>query len=64
MLSISFNDNYRVCAFQDTTEPSHTFPPSATTTKHHTFLPLFRNNLSEHFIDLEDKLIGKSSKAS
>lgn len=68
MPSTSFTGGYRTCAFQDTTEPSHAllkrFYLNFLASKHHTFLPLFRNNLSDHFSDLEDKLAGKSGKAS
>ncbi|ESW03880.1 hypothetical protein PHAVU_011G049600 [Phaseolus vulgaris] len=68
MPSTSFFGGYRVCAFQDTTEPSHalikTFYLNLLASKHASFIPLFRNNLAEHFADLEDKLAGKSSKVS
>ncbi|XP_014494504.1 allene oxide synthase 3-like [Vigna radiata var. radiata] len=67
MPSTSFTGGYRVCAFQDTTEPSHallkTFYLNLLASKHASFIPLFRNNLSEHFADLEDKLAARSSKA-
>lgn len=68
MPSTSFTGGYRTCAFQDTTEPSHAllkrFYLTFLASKHDTFLPQFRNNLSEHFSDLEEKLAGKSGKAS
>ncbi|NP_001304496.1 9-divinyl ether synthase-like [Glycine max] len=68
MPSTSFTGGYRACAFQDTTEPSHAllkrFYLNFLASKHETFLPLFRNNLSDHFSDLEDKLAGKPDKAS
>ncbi|KAJ1382951.1 Cytochrome P450 [Sesbania bispinosa] len=68
MPSTSYTGGYRACAFQDTTEPSHnllkSFYLKLLASKHHTFIPLFRNNLSDHFTDLEDQLAGKSGKAS
>ncbi|XP_027356383.1 allene oxide synthase 3-like [Abrus precatorius] len=68
MPSTSFTGGYRACAFQDTTEPSHAllkrFYLNFLASKHDVFIPLFRNNLSDHFSDLEDKLAGKSGKVS
>ncbi|CAJ1933413.1 unnamed protein product [Sphenostylis stenocarpa] len=68
MPTTSFFGGYRPCAFQDTTEPSHAllkrFYLNLLASKHDSFLPLFRNNLAEHFTDLEDKLAGRSAKAS
>ncbi|XP_061348651.1 allene oxide synthase 3-like [Gastrolobium bilobum] len=64
MPSTAFTGGYRTCAFQDTTEPSHAllkrFFIHILSSKHDTFVPLFRNTLSEHFADLEEKLAGKS----
>ncbi|KAK7264346.1 hypothetical protein RJT34_31953 [Clitoria ternatea] len=68
MPSTSYTGGYRACAFQDTSEPSHAlikrFYLNLLASKHDTFIPLFRNNLNDHFADLEDKLAGKSGKAS
>ncbi|KAL2328907.1 hypothetical protein Fmac_022334 [Flemingia macrophylla] len=68
MPSTSFTGGYRACAFQDTTEPSHallkTFFLSFLSSRHHSFLPLFRANLSDHFSDLQDKLAHQPGHAA
>ena len=68
MPSTAFTGGYRACAFQDTTEPSHNllkrFFLQILSSKHSTFVPLFRSALSEHFNDMEDNLAGKSHKSS
>ncbi|KOM50851.1 hypothetical protein LR48_Vigan08g167800 [Vigna angularis] len=50
MPSTSFTGGYRVCAFQDTTEPSHallkTFYLNLLASKHASFIPLFRKRTS------------------
>ncbi|KAJ9152902.1 hypothetical protein P3X46_026410 [Hevea brasiliensis] len=58
--SVSFTGGYRVCAFLDPSEPSHTslktFFLSILASKHNTFIPLFRTCLSQLFTDIEDKI--------
>ncbi|GAU35865.1 hypothetical protein TSUD_63550 [Trifolium subterraneum] len=68
MPSTDFFGGYRTCAFLDTTEPSHPllkrFIFHILSSKHDTFISLFRTNISDHFTDLEKELAGKHHKAS
>ena len=63
MPSTAFTGGYRVCAFLDPSEPNHAllkrFFFSLLATRHDKFIPLFRNCLSELFINLEDQLSDK-----
>ena len=63
MPSTAFTGGYRVCAFLDPSEPNHAllkrFFLSLLATRHDKFIPLFRNCLSELFINLEDQLSDK-----
>ena len=63
MPSTAFTGGYRVCAFLDPSEPNHAllkrFFISLLATRHDKFIPLFRNCLSELFINLEDQLSDK-----
>jgi hydroperoxide dehydratase len=63
MPSTAFTGGYRVCAFLDPSEPNHAllkrFFFSLLATRHDKFIPLFRNCLSELFINLEDQLSAK-----
>ncbi|WCJ33827.1 allene oxide synthase [Euphorbia peplus] len=65
--SLSFTGGYRVCAYLDPSEPNHkslkSFFLAVLASKHNTFIPLFRNCLSQLFISLEDE-ISASKKAS
>ncbi|XP_015952078.1 allene oxide synthase 3 [Arachis duranensis] len=68
MPSTAFTGGYRTCAFQDTTEPEHSLLKSfflhILSSKHNTFLPLFRSLLTDHFNNMEESLAGKSKEAS
>ena len=68
MPSTAFTGGYRVCAYLDTTEPAHralkTFFLSTLQKKKDLFLPLFRNTVSESFVDIEDQLSGKTGTAN
>ncbi|GMY05899.1 allene oxide synthase 3-like [Fagus crenata] len=63
MPSTAFTGGYRVCAFLDPSEPNHAllkrFFFSLLATRHDKYIPLFRNCLSELFINLEDQLSDK-----
>ncbi|CAI9104426.1 OLC1v1003094C1 [Oldenlandia corymbosa var. corymbosa] len=67
MPSTDFSGGYRVCAFLDTTEPSHAalkgFFSSQLAHLHNKFIPIFRSSVSELFTTLEDQLSkdGKSN---
>ncbi|KAE9605255.1 hypothetical protein Lal_00025175 [Lupinus albus] len=67
MPSTNFTGGYRVCAYLDTTEPNHSvlkrFFMNILVSKKDTFIPLFRNTLSESFRELEDQLYGKNGEA-
>ncbi|XP_059434662.1 allene oxide synthase 3-like [Corylus avellana] len=67
MPSKSFTGGYRVCAYLDPSEPNHTLLKrwffSLLAARHHSFIPLFRNSLSELFVNLEDKLSDKPGEA-
>ncbi|XP_059430594.1 allene oxide synthase 3-like [Corylus avellana] len=67
MPSKSFTGGYRVCAYLDPSEPNHTVFKrwffSLLAARHHSFIPLFRNSLSELFINLEDQLSDKPGEA-
>lgn len=57
MPTTSFTGGFRVCAFLDPSEPNHailkSFFLSVLSSRHHKFIPLFRNSLSDLFINLE-----------
>lgn len=63
MPSTAFTGGYRVCAFLDTSEPSHALFKSfflhLLASRHDTFIPLFRDCLSELFAGLDDKFSDK-----
>ncbi|KAI9128132.1 hypothetical protein K1719_001125 [Acacia pycnantha] len=63
MPSTAFTGGYRVCAFLDTSEPSHalfkSFYLHLLASQHHNFIPLFRDCLSELFAGLDDKFSDK-----
>jgi hydroperoxide dehydratase len=67
MPSTAFTGGYRVCAYLDPSEPNHTLLKrwffSLLAARHDKFIPLFRNCLSELFINLEDQLSDKPGKA-
>ncbi|KAK7274111.1 hypothetical protein RIF29_15185 [Crotalaria pallida] len=68
MPSTSFTGGHRVCAYLDTTEPNHAtlknFFINILISKKDTFVPLFRNTVSESFLEIEDQLSGKSRTAN
>ncbi|XP_054787921.1 allene oxide synthase 3-like [Prosopis cineraria] len=63
MPSTAFTGGYRVCAFLDTSEPSHALLKSfylhLLASRHDSFIPLFSGCLSELFHELEDKFSEK-----
>ncbi|XP_030443030.2 allene oxide synthase 3-like [Syzygium oleosum] len=63
MPSLDYFGGYRVCAFLDPSEPKHAvlkqFVFSMLVSRHGEIVPLFRNCLSELFINLEDELASK-----
>ncbi|KAF7810936.1 allene oxide synthase 3-like [Senna tora] len=67
MPSTSFTGGYRVCAFLDTTEPSHAllkrFYLHLLSSRHNSFVPLFLTSLSDLFSGIDDEFSrnGKSS---
>ncbi|KAE8008447.1 hypothetical protein FH972_004958 [Carpinus fangiana] len=67
MPSKSFTGGYRVCAYLDPSEPNHIVLKrwffSLLAARHDNFIPLFRNSLSELFVNLEDKLSEKPGDA-
>ncbi|XP_062023062.1 allene oxide synthase 1, chloroplastic-like [Rosa rugosa] len=66
MPSTSFTGGYRVCAYLDPSEPNHAslkrFFLSLLASRHHKFIPLFQNHLSNLFLNLETE-ISKNGKA-
>ncbi|KAB1207208.1 Allene oxide synthase, chloroplastic [Morella rubra] len=68
MPSTALTGGYRVCAFLDPSEPNHAALKrwffSLLAARHDKFIPLFRNCLSELFVNLEDELSGKAGKAN
>lgn len=67
MPTTNFTGGYRVCAYLDTTEPNHAilkrFFLNIVLSKKDSFVPLFRNTVSESFLELEDQISGKSGTA-
>ncbi|CAJ2674239.1 unnamed protein product [Trifolium pratense] len=67
MPSTNFTGGYRVCAYLDTTEPSHAlikgFYLNTLLSRKDTFVPLFRTILSDAFNVIEDELASKNGKA-
>ncbi|KAL3538922.1 hypothetical protein ACH5RR_002288 [Cinchona calisaya] len=67
MPSTDFTGGYRVCAFLDTSEPSHAalkgFFSAQLGKLHNKFIPTFRSSVSELFVNLEDEL-SKDGKAN
>ncbi|KAE9595386.1 putative cytochrome P450 [Lupinus albus] len=68
MPSTSFTGGYRVCAYLDTTEPNHAilkrFFINILLSKNDSFIPLFRNTISDSFSELEDQLSGENGKSN
>ncbi|KAJ7967379.1 Allene oxide synthase [Quillaja saponaria] len=63
MPSTGYTGGYRVCAYLDPSEPNHSlikrFFISLLVSRHNTFIPLFRNTLSELFVELQDQISDK-----